>query len=73
MLQEAKDAVGGHIISTIIGGKNGEPKRVRACSDPFPSQVSVFSQNSFRTLSICLYLYVVIVVSDNESLLLGME
>ena len=26
---EGNDAVTGHIISTTIGGKNGEPKRVR--------------------------------------------
>lgn len=29
---EGNDAVTGHIISTTIGGKNGEPKRVRTCS-----------------------------------------
>lgn len=27
---EGNDAVTGHIISTTIGGKNGEPKRVSA-------------------------------------------
>lgn len=29
---EGNDAVTGHIISTTIGGKNGEPKQVRTCS-----------------------------------------
>jgi len=28
---DSNDAVTGHIISTTIGGKNGEPKRVRDC------------------------------------------
>lgn len=28
---DSNDAVTGHIISTTIGGKNGEPKRVWAC------------------------------------------
>jgi hypothetical protein len=29
---EGNDAVTGHIISTTIGGKNGELKQVRTCS-----------------------------------------
>jgi len=28
---EGNDAVTGHIISTTIGGKNGEPKQVGFC------------------------------------------
>lgn len=31
---EGNDAVTGHIISTTIGGKNGEPKQVRAFAYP---------------------------------------
>lgn len=38
---EGNDAVTGHIISTTIGGKNGEPKRVWMCSN-LHSQIPVF-------------------------------
>ena len=33
---QGNDQVTGHIISTTIGGKNGEPKRVRMIYENFP-------------------------------------